>query len=193
MEGIYFYWFCWLLWVIVTFLLPKEKGRTFLAIWILLTIIFSNLYISINLFEISLSYLFILFGGFIFLGTLQHKILQIFSAITIMVGFTSLLIWETNAPVWLFMPRLIIIPIICVLLTMMVNKHFLNRLAINIIGLCSGEFVYSVLLSNYSIIQTIGDFEFLDTLFVCLIILITIELIRKAKNKVLFSFTISKI
>nr|WP_156914147.1 hypothetical protein [Paucisalibacillus globulus] len=164
-----------------------------MAIWILLTIIFSNLYISINLFEISLSYLFILFGGFIFLGTLQHKILQIFSAITIMVGFTSLLIWETNAPVWLFMPRLIIIPIICVLLTMMVNKHFLNRLAINIIGLCSGEFVYSVLLSNYSIIQTIGDFEFLDTLFVCLIILITIELIRKAKNKVLFSFTISKI
>jgi hypothetical protein len=193
MEGIYFYWFCWLLWVIVTFLLPREKARTFLAIWILLTIIVSNLYISINIFEISLSYLFILIGGFIFLGTLQHKILQIFSAITIMVGFTSLLIWEANAPVWLFMPRLIIIPIICVLLTIMVNKQFLNRLAINIIGLCSGEFVYSVLLSNYSIMQTIGDMEFLDTLFVCLIILISIEVIRKAKNKVLFFFSTSKI
>ncbi|WP_042145699.1 hypothetical protein [Paucisalibacillus sp. EB02] len=193
MVGIYFYWICWLLWVMVTFLLPRDKARTVLAIWILLTLIVSNLYISIDGYEFSISYLFIVLGGFVLLAKLSQKGLQIFSTITIMVGFTSLLIWEANAPVWIFMPRLIIIPMICVILTMMVNKHFINRITISIIGLCSGEFLYNLLLSNYSITHTIGDHNFLDMLCITLFLLISIELLRKVKDKLLLSFNVSKV
>jgi hypothetical protein len=193
MAGIYFYWICWLLWVVATFLLPKEKARTVIAIWILLIIIFSNLYISMYDYEFSISYILITLGGFVLLTTLRRIGLQIFSAMTIMVGFTSLLIWEANAPVWIFMPRLIVIPMICVILTVLVNKHFINRITISIIGLCSGEFLYHLLLSNYSILHTIGDRIFLDTLFVSLFILISIEVLRKAKDKVLIFLNTSKV
>ncbi|WP_096270473.1 YphA family membrane protein [Paucisalibacillus globulus] len=193
MSGIYFYWVSWLLWAMVTFILPKDKSRTVLAIWILLTIIVSNFYISIADFEFSISYLAVVIGGFVLLARLKQKGLQIFSAITIMIGFTSLLIWETNAPVWVFMPRLVIIPLICMILTIFVNKQFINRITISIIGLCSGEFLYNLLLINYSITQTIGDRNFLDTLFINIFLLISIEVLRQVKDRVMLSFKINNV
>nr|WP_138918998.1 hypothetical protein [Ornithinibacillus scapharcae] len=119
------------------------------------------------------------------MASLKYKGLQMFSAFTVMIGYSSMLIWETNAPVWLFMPRLIIIPLLCVFLTIMVSKQYYNRLANCIIGLCGGEFVYGLLLSNYTISKTIGDAMFLDTLFITLLLLGIIEILQRGKEKII--------
>lgn len=185
MDGLFFYWICWIFWILATFIMPKNATRTKLAIWILVTIGVSKIYLTIDSLDLSCSYISILIGGFLLLASQKNKGLQIFSAFTIMVGFSSMLIWETNAPVWLFMPRLIIIPILCVLLTMMVSKTFVNRLTNCIIGLCGGEFVYGLLLSNYTISKVIGEALFLDTLFIALLLLSAIEVIQRAKDKVI--------
>ncbi|WP_412975661.1 hypothetical protein [Ornithinibacillus sp. 179-J 7C1 HS] len=189
MDGIFYYWFSWILWVILTFFMPKNKNRTIYSVWILITIIFSNVYITSDYLEISIAYLSIIIGGFILLSTLKRKGILLFSAFTIMIGYASLLIWETNAPVWIFMPRLLIIPIICVLLTVILTKRFISRITISLIGLCSGEFLYSLLLTNYSITKTIGGLMFLDTLFVVLFIIVIITAVQLGKERVsLFLF-----
>lgn len=189
MDGIFYYWFSWVLWVILTFIMPKNKNRTIYSVWILITIIFSNLYITSDYLEISIAYLSIIIGGFILLSTLKRKGLLLFSAFSIMIGYASLLIWETNAPVWIFMPRLLIIPIICVLLTVILTKKFISRITISLIGLCSGEFLYSLLLTNYSITKTIGGLVFLDTLFVVLFFIVIITAVQLGKERVsLFLF-----
>lgn len=189
MEGLFFYWICWMFWIIVTFLIPKSNIRTKFAIWILITISVSKIYLTIGSLDISCSYVSILIGGFLMLGSRNHKSLQIFSAFTIMIGYSSLLIWETNAPVWLFMPKLIIIPLLCALLTMFISKQYYNRLANSIIGISGGEFVYSLLLSNYSISKTIGDLMFLDTLLISLLLIGIVEIIQRGKEKILLLHT----
>lgn len=105
-----------------------------------------------------------------------------------MIGYTSLLIWEVNAPVWIFMPRIIMIPILCVCLAIVLTKQIYARLAISVIGISSGEFLYSVLLYNYSITQSIGSMQFLDTLSVMVFLFVFIEAIHQGKEKVLLLF-----
>lgn len=188
MDGIFFYWFGWFFWVIFTFIVPKNKIRTIYAIWILLAIGFSNLYLSIDSIAVSMSYLTLLIGAFILLSTLNRKGILLFSAFTMMIGYTSLLIWEVNAPVWIFMPRIIMIPILCVCLAIVLTKQIYARLAISVIGISSGEFLYSVLLYNYSITQSIGSMQFLDTLSVMVFLFVFIEAIHQGKEKVLLLF-----
>ncbi|WP_157052486.1 YphA family membrane protein [Ornithinibacillus contaminans] len=183
MDGIYFYWFSWVFWVIVTFLMPKGKRRTILALWLLVAIIFSNLYVTIGSLAFSVTYLIIFTGAFISLARHNRVGLHIFSGFTIMIGYTSILIWETHAPVWLFMPRLLLIPMICVALVSIISSTMISRLIISTLGLCGGELLYSVLLANFSIQQTIGEFVFLDTLLVMLFLLVLMELLRKGRGK----------
>ncbi|MEN2766165.1 YphA family membrane protein [Ornithinibacillus xuwenensis] len=183
MEGVYFYWFCWLFWIVITFLMPKSKKRTVLAVWLLVIITVSNLYLSFNYIEISMSFLLIIVGSFISISLLSRIGFSIFSAFTIMIGFTSLLIWEAHAPVWIFMPRLLIIPIICVLLITFIAKGLQKRMTLVTLGLCGGEFLYSVMVSRFSIRQTIGEREFLDTLLIVLFILVCLEVIQKGREK----------
>ncbi|GGA61190.1 YphA family membrane protein [Ornithinibacillus halotolerans] len=185
MDGLLFYWIAWFLWIIVTFLLPKTTFRTICAVWILCAIIVTNLYITIGYLEISITYLALLLGGFVYIASLERKYFHIFTAITVMVGYTSLLIWEANAPVWIFLPRILLIPFICILLISFVSKHLHHRLAIALTGISAGECLYSVLLANYSISQTVGSFKFLDTISVILFIVILIELVKVGKEYLL--------
>jgi hypothetical protein len=188
MDGLYFYWFGWAFWIIVTFIMPKNKYRTVIAIWILLTISSSSIYLRTVFFDISIAYLTTLLGGFALLSTLKRKGLQIFSAITIMVGYSSLLIWEVNAPVWIFMPRLFIIPVVCVLLVSIITSKFESRLTISIIGICSGELLYCLLLSSYTFTRAVGNLMFLDTLSVILFLVVIIEAIQVGKKRTLIFF-----
>ncbi|WP_047985322.1 YphA family membrane protein [Ornithinibacillus californiensis] len=188
MDGLYFYWFGWAFWIIVTFIMPKNNYRTVIAIWILLTISTSNIYLGIGFFDISIAYLTTLIGGFALLSTLKQKGLQIFSAITIMIGYSSLLIWEVNAPVWIFMPRLFIMPVVCVLLVSIIASKFENRLANSIIGICGGELLYCLLLSNYSFTKAIGNLMFLDTLSIIIFLVVIIEAIQVGKKRTLIFF-----
>jgi hypothetical protein len=189
MDGVYFYWFCWIIWVIVTFLFPKTKIRTIIAVWILLTISLSRLYISISYVEISAAYLCIFIGIMICLTRVKPVSIHLFSAFTIMIGYSSILIWESIAPVWLFMPRLLIIPMISVLLMVILSKGFYGRFTTGILGLCGGELLYGCLLVNFSIPDIIGELQFLDILLVVLLFLLCIEGYQLFRNKLFLYFS----
>ncbi|HAM81193.1 YphA family membrane protein [Ornithinibacillus bavariensis] len=191
MDGIFFYWLCWMIWVVVTFLMPKEKTRTMMAVWILLTLTSSNLYISVYNVEVSMAYVCVFLGSILYIKSLKPLSYHLFSAMTIMIGYSSILIWESIAPVWLFMPRLIIIPVLCVLLTLVLTKGLSSRLAISTLGLCGGELLYCILLTNLSMPDIVGELLFLDTLLIVLLLLGSIEIYQIGKNK--FFLYLSKV
>src|SRR5690625_754537 len=71
-NGLLFYWFGWLLWIIVTFLMKKTELRTKIACWILIAILSSNVNINIDNYHVSLTFL-ILFGSVIILHRSEER------------------------------------------------------------------------------------------------------------------------
>ncbi|SHF57213.1 YphA family membrane protein [Ornithinibacillus halophilus] len=190
MEGLYFYWFSWIFWVVVTFFMKKNNARTMLSYWILLCITLSNVYISIDVFHVSVTIIILLIGGFVIFTQLPNTIYHLFTSLTLMIGYTSFLIWESQAPIWLFMPREILLPLMLVALICILTYKFYYRLSIALIGICSGEFLYSFLLSSYYFSHTIGEKHFFDTLFIAVFLLFGIEFLNRLRLKIIQSIQI---
>lgn len=182
-EGIYFYWISWIFWVVVTFFMSKSLKRTFFSFWILLAITLTNIYLNVSFTEVSLAFIIILLGGFVLFTRLPYRIFHLFATFTLMVGYSGFLIWESQAPVWLFMPRLILLPILLIILICILTTEFYHRLAIAIIGISCGEFLFGFLLSSYYIPHLVGEKTFFDLLVIVLFLLFIIELINRLKKK----------
>ncbi|WP_373892663.1 hypothetical protein [Virgibacillus sp. CBA3643] len=182
-NGLLFYWFSWALWIIVTFLMRKSNKRTILACWILATIISSNLYIEMESQQISVAFLLLVGGSFVLLIQLQHMIYHLFASFTIMIGYAAILLWEKSSPVWLILPRVIIISFILGLLITILTKGFYNQLGIGLLGLSCGELIYRLMLSGYGFRVSIGEMQFFDVLLFILVILMLLEVLHKAKYK----------
>ncbi|MUK87256.1 hypothetical protein GMD78_02420 [Ornithinibacillus sp. L9] len=182
MDGIYFYWFSWIIWVVVTFFMNKTKKRTFISCWILLSITTSNVYVTVYQYDMSLTFVSILMGGFFLFSYIPRTTYHLFCAFTMMIGYSSILIWEGQAPIWLFMPRYILIPLIAILMVCLLAKGLYPRIAIILVGICSGELLYCHMLSDYYISKVIGEMVFFDTLLIILFGLICIEAIQTLKQ-----------
>ncbi|MFD2045877.1 hypothetical protein ACFSTA_13195 [Ornithinibacillus salinisoli] len=182
-NGLYFYWISWTLWVIVTFFMKKNTKRTLLSYWILVSIIVSNAYFTFDYYDISLTFISILIGGFLLFPHISRMVYHMFCTFTMMIGYASILIWEGQAPIWLFMPRFVLIPLICIFMICILVRGLYPRITVALVGICSGEFLYSHMLSNYYISYVVGEMIFFDTLSLILFIIIGIEWIRKLKRK----------
>ncbi|MBU8789741.1 hypothetical protein NSA56_08075 [Oceanobacillus caeni] len=183
-EGILFFWASWLLWIIVTFLMKKSSRRTILAYWILLTIISSSLYFHIGPFMFSLA-IFTLFIGSIILMSKQTKTFyHLLSAFTITICYSALLLWEKISPIWVILPREILISIIISCFVYVLCHNFVGRISICLFGMLTGEMIYSFILSSYGFQEVVGEKAFLDTLICTLLILSVLDILHKGKVKV---------
>ncbi|SES80906.1 hypothetical protein SAMN05216389_102264 [Oceanobacillus limi] len=183
-DGLYFYWISWIIWVMVTFFMKKTSHRAYYATWILISIILSNVYITFSKYDISLTFLSVIIGGFFLVPQIPKTTYHLFCSFTLMIGYTSILIWEGQAPVWLFMPRFILIPLICIVMVCFLVKGLISRITVTLIGICAGELLYSYMLSNYYISNIVGEMVFFDSLFIILFILICLDLIQLLKRKI---------
>lgn len=180
-SGLLFYWFSWILWIIVTFFMQKNRLRTLLACWILSVILYSNLYISINTFQISVSYLFLLAGTVILYARIPVMIFHVFGSLTIMIGYSAILIWENQMPFNLFFPSFLIISCFLFILITFITTGIWNRLACTLLGMTGGELLYSIVLSEYLIVEVIGDKRFFDFILVLTIAIICQAFLLKFK------------
>jgi hypothetical protein len=102
-----------------------------------------------------------------------------------MIGYAALLLWEKNTPVWLFMPRFVLIPLISVIIINMLTKGVHTRIATGLLGISAGELIYNIMLSGYGLKEPVGEMGFLDNLIVTLTLIILLDFIRKGKYKLL--------
>lgn len=191
-DGLIFFWLGWFLWIIVTFLIRKSKQRTNLACWILLTLLCSNIYFTIESYHISLTFLILLGGAILLLARLPRFMYHIFISFTIMIGYAAMLLWEKNTPVWLFLPRFILIPLISVIMINMLARGVHNRLVTGLLGISAGELIYSIILSGYDLQEAIGEMGFLDNLMVTIVLIVFLDILQKGKYKLLSLLTYYK-
>lgn len=184
-HGLIFYWISWILWIIVTFLMKRGKMRIYFATWILLAIGISNIQITIDKYVVSLLVLILLVGSIILFKPFFNKVIYLYIPFTVMVGFTAILLLEQGIPIWFFLPTQLFIPLICTLIIMFLVRNIYRQLISGILGIVSGEVVYSLILSGYGFQKTIGDPVFFDHILITIFLIICFHTIRKGRKKVI--------
>lgn len=168
-NGLLFFYFFWILWIITTFFIPKSRKRTLLTVFILLCLCFANSYIYLSV-QVSVTYI-ILFSGLIILQTKQSNMLYHFMCtFTISIGYAAMLLWEANTTIWLFTSREILIPSVVVCISLFLMDGFYNRIICGLLGLCIGELIFKTILYFLSFKQIIGGMAFLDIASVTIIL-----------------------
>ncbi|MBP1949553.1 YphA family membrane protein [Virgibacillus litoralis] len=191
-SGLIFYWFCWVIWIVVTFFMKKDKRRAFLACWILLLILFSNLHFSINFYQISVSFLVFLGGTLLLHVKLPRLIFHSLISFIVSIGYIGMVICINITPLRLFFPQLITISLFLVILIMLLTNGLLNRLGTGLFGIACGEIVYSMIMADYSIPKTVGDMEFFDCVLIVTAILLCNSLLLTLNRKIYILISITR-
>lgn len=191
-NGLLFYWFSWLLWIYITFVMRKSKVRTLFGFWILLIISGSSIYLTVLGYTVTLSYLFLAFGAMIMLARSRHLFFYLFSSLTIMILYMTIMVWQNYLPIWIIFSKTYTFPFIIVFITVLIARGFYNRVSITLLGISGGEMMYSFILSSYSIQVPIGGFEFFDSVMVILYFFIGIEIVNILRVKMHALFRIYK-
>nr|WP_133065303.1 hypothetical protein [Virgibacillus profundi] len=167
----------------VTFLMKKNKRRTLFACWVLVSIIGSNYNFTFGNLSVSFSFLFILCGAIIFLVQLPRLMYHLFASFTITIGYAAILFWEKISPVWVVLPRPLLLSFLIILLIIILTKSLDHRLGIGALGISAGEYIYSLTLSGYGFYESIGQASFLENLVVTIVIITFLDILHKWKHK----------
>lgn len=182
-DHVLYFWFCWILWVIVTFFMKKSRIRVYLAIWILLAIIFADYFIKWNHITVSVPFIFLFLGAAGLLAFFPRWLYLVASSFTVAIGYAAFLFWETISPVWLIMPRFMLITIIFGLLIGMLVKSYLAKIAVGLFGMAAGEFIFAWTLADYGLIVTLGDKPSLLSFFILVLFFIFLHILQLGKEK----------
>ncbi|OEH93470.1 YphA family membrane protein [Bacillus solimangrovi] len=166
MEGLFFYWVSWIGWIIVTFFMNKSSTRTILSYGLLSCIALSNWKITVYSYEISGSYIVLLcfaLGTSYYLSKLQNLYLMIMT-LTVTAAFVAFHLFEMFDPIWIIAHRQWLLSGLMFILVWLMSDMFLQRVLSLVIGMCQGEWLYTMMLYRYSYYGTIGGLKFLDLL-----------------------------
>lgn len=183
MEGLFFYWICWLLWIIITFLMEKSRTRQFFGIWLLMLLIFSKTEIMVAEFNINASIFILYIGSIVLLAVNKRWLYHVFSAICIVFGYLGIMLWEQISPVWMFLPREAVIPATGFILLSLLTGSYIAKIAIWCLGVSTGEIIFSILLNGYGFKESIGDFAFLDVVMIEIGIIYCLTLLHKIRAR----------
>lgn len=180
-EGIYFYWFSWLGWIITTFLMKKCSERTALSFVILLVIAVSNSTFQAGSVTIRAAFLIILLFSIVLMAKTKGLSLlyYLICSLIISIGYGCFHLFELFDPVWLIFDRKWMLSFVTLYLTLMLVKNYYYRMTIAMIGFCNGELLYSLILNKFAFAVELGDFPFLDALAVSLLLLSIWNLLEK--------------
>ena len=163
-EGIFFYWFMWLAWIVSTFLMKKGKMRLMMSFFILFTIVISKFYMEIGQFNIRVSLLLFLCMGYYLVVKQKGRKTFIFymSSFTLTFAYSGILLFRIYDPVWFVFDYRLIMSIIISLLAIYLVKQTIQKYALYIISVCQGEFIYCFIMGEFHNGLIIGTSAFLD-------------------------------
>ncbi|WP_053219385.1 YphA family membrane protein [Virgibacillus senegalensis] len=183
MDGLLFYWICWLLWTAATFLFKKNKTRFYLSFVILLLLSCSNTEVLVCNLQVNLAVIVSFLSGIIYLAKKKEWILLLFGSLCMTFCYVGILLWELISPIWLFVPRLLMIPLIAVILLLFLADNLIDKCLVWSLGITSGEILHGFIMNSYGFHTSIGELAFFDLLFggIALQILLKLVLVTKYK------------
>ncbi|MGG6431426.1 YphA family membrane protein [Anoxybacillus sp. D401a] len=164
LEGSYFYWVSWFLWIVYTFFAPKNHVRLRICLYILLLITLSAHGITIDSFHISFAYILMLIVSYSFVMKQTGKAFIYFSfasaSVTMLyAAFHFLLLFD---PVWAFVEATWLLAFVLLFASLALYRSFDERLLVLTVGCCQGDFLYAFVLKQFSFSHSIGSLSFLD-------------------------------
>lgn len=175
MDGLLFYFIAWVCWVVLTFFIRKTQVRYWLSFVLLGIILLANLTFTITTIQISYALVLILFSSVVILASQKKHVRSILSSLAITAGYTGALIFETVSPVWLILPRLLLLAFLSYLLMILITSSLWLRVGIWGVGLSAGECLYSLLLKDFGVKESIGELAYLDLYLVVVFMMVGIH------------------
>ncbi|MEA3319014.1 MAG: hypothetical protein U9Q88_03220 [Bacillota bacterium] len=165
-TGQYFYFICWIGWIIITFFFPKSVVRTFMSILILVVIAGSTTTIQMFGFTVTASFLVLAGIALILLvkSLKQKYILHYLSICTIALAYVCFILFEIYDPVWIFLDRTWLLSAIILYLSLLLFKSRRERFVFMLTGVLFGEILRSIVMDRIFSYSAIGTFEFLAVL-----------------------------
>src|SRR5699024_3111678 len=140
-------------------------------------------HIEIDQISISVGVVILIITMFYMNARSRQPFMHFFISFTIAILYLANLVWEKITPVWLFLPKVILIPVICSLIISFLTKSFKSRIITSVLGLCVGEIIYGMLLNHYHLQENLGSFILLDITFMTVLFITIIEAIRVVQIK----------
>ncbi|AIF45447.1 hypothetical protein [Virgibacillus sp. SK37] len=183
MSGLLFFWLSWMYWVFLTFLMPKNKYRTGLSCWLLLTIITSNIYFGFSRMTLAGVVFVLLTGGIIWMVKLKRIFSHSLNSFLVMIAFATSHLWEANLPILYLLPMCIFTPFVITLIIAFLTKHITSQLIICIVGMTFGDFLFQYILIGYGLPVVIGGMAFLDEMLVTVVLISFLHILVRIRNK----------
>ncbi len=175
LDGIIFYFTAWGIWILSSFLIDKkQRYRLGFSAWILLLIILSGYYFSIDAVSVSFSAILVVLTVYSLLAKYKNKKLFYFLVCQLIgvLAYVSFHLFEMFDPVWVIMDREWMLSVMMVLVSLILMRKRFERVLLLASAGIHGEVVNGIIFHSFSFPYTIGSFVYLDVLALAALILL---------------------
>ena len=173
MEGLFFYWICWIAWVIIMFFVPKQVSfRFFLLFQILAVMVCSRYILIIYSLSIQLSglYMFLIMCILIRKYPLFNIMKVILNSFIISMAYASFQLFVLLDPLWVMMQPKYLQCLLLNYLVLLLTKDWRTRLIVLIIGMIIGDLLYGGVLTYQLLPYVSLSFSWHDEMVLVLIV-----------------------
>jgi hypothetical protein len=185
MEGIFYLWILWAMWIYTTFLLNKNVAYRFpVACFLLVLIILFPIELTLYSYKVSAPLLMLLTVGVYKSRTflLKEKLYLLVSFIIVGLVYSSLQLLAIYDPVWVIIDPKWTFSIVSMFSVYLLFSHahtFKKRIVTLVMGSIIGDFFTAGVLLNVGFPYTIGSHAFLDYLSICSLGVVSMHIIGK--------------
>jgi hypothetical protein len=183
MEQWLFYYCAWLFWILVYFFDSNRKRSNIIAVYILLSIIATNWYVTFHGISIFLPLILNLFTGFVLYSVEKKKYKHIWLSISLSFLYGGLKLWEHLNPLWLFAPTCLYWTAFGCLFMYFSSMNHQMKWSIWLTSSSVGQMMYGLIRLAYQLQETIGDFSYLLDILLLFLIYEVIDNVQKLGKK----------
>ena len=154
MDGVFFYWVSWLVWISVMFFIPNTVAYRFDFLFhMLVTMILVGYTLEFSSFIVHISgiYLFLVLCVYMRKLSLMKTLEVVIGSIIVALAYASFQLFSLLDPIWLILKAPYLLCILLNYLILMLFKDWKRRMSVLLIGMILGEILYSGLLYLHSL------------------------------------------
>ncbi|MGE7601419.1 YphA family membrane protein [Peribacillus sp. NPDC097675] len=153
MDGVFFYWVSWLVWISIMFFIPNTVAYRFDYLFHLLaTMVLVGYTLEISPLTIHLSGIYLFFILCIYMRklSLMKTIEVVIGSLIIALAYASFQLFSLLDPIWLILKAPYLLCILLNYVILMLFKDWKRRMSVLLIGMILGDIVYTSLLQFHS-------------------------------------------
>jgi hypothetical protein len=174
MEGIIFYWFSWIGWIVITFFMKKDNKRYFFSIVLLCMIIGSIYDVSFYEGKANLAFLLLIITCYFLIAQESKRrsiFPMLFHSILITIATVCFQLFAIYDPIWVMFDQKWMLSFLVVYLALILAKTRNERLLIAVVGLSQGELLFALVGYAYRFPIQIGYLSFLDLAAIIIVLI----------------------